>query len=59
MSSNYFPVKFDCITLCDFEPLWKQILGVYIYEMDSTPKGLTIRILGFNIDFSLGKWIEE
>ena len=58
MLSNYFPVKFDGITLCDCEPLWKQILGLYIYEWDATPKAMTIRILGFDIDFLLGKWSE-
>jgi hypothetical protein len=59
MLSNYFPIKFDSINICNNEPLWKQILGLYIYEWDSTPQGMTIRILGFNIDFLLGRWTEE
>ncbi len=54
--SKYFPIKFDGVSLCDCEPLWKQILLVSVYEWDETPYGLTIRILGFNIDFLLGKW---
>jgi len=42
--SKYFPVRFDGVSLCDCEPLWKQILLVSVYEWDETPYGLTIRI---------------
>ena len=57
--NSFWPIKFDSINVCDSEPLWKQILWVSFYEWDSTPYGLTIRILGFNFDFLLGKWVEE
>ena len=59
MKTSLWPIKFDSIDVCDTEPLWKQVLWVSFYEWDETPYGLTIRILGFNIDFLVGSYIWE
>ena len=59
MISNYFPIKFRNIQLIDNEPLWKQIIGLYVYEWDETPNALSIVILGFEFHFLLGKWVFE
>jgi hypothetical protein len=59
MNKKIWKIKFDGFEVCDSEPLWKQILWVSLYEWDETPYGLTIRVLGFNIDFFIGEWIEE
>jgi hypothetical protein len=59
MNKSIWKIKFDSIEVSCNEPLFKQILWVSFYEWDETPYGLTIRILGINIDFLIGKWIEE
>jgi len=58
MLSNFFPVKFSDVRLCNDKPLWKQIISVYLYEWDEAPLGFTIIILGFEINFLLGKWTD-
>lgn len=59
--SNFLPIKYDGVSLCDSEPLYRQLFWVSLYEWDVTPYGLTIRIFGFNFDFLLGKreWIYD
>ena len=59
MLSNYFPIKFRNVELIDNEPLWKQIIGLYIYEWDETPNAASLFILGFEFHFLLGKWVFE
>jgi hypothetical protein len=57
MLSNYFPIKFANVELIRNEPLWKQIIGLYIYEWDEqAPNGATVYILGFAFNFLLGRW---
>ena len=58
MKISLWPIKFDGVAVCDTEPLWKQVLWVSFYEWDSTPYGLTIRILGINFDFLVGSYKE-
>ena len=58
MISNYFPIRFRSVQLIDNEPLWKQIIGLYIYEWDDeSPNAASIVILGFEFHFLLGKWV--
>ena len=56
MKSKWWPIKFDGFDVCDEEPLWKQILWASYYKWDERPFGLTIRVLGININFLLGRW---
>jgi len=58
MKKSRWKLKFDGIEVCSLEPLWKQILWVSVYEWDETPYGITIRILGINFEFLIGKWID-
>jgi len=58
MTGSIWKLKFDGIEVCTLEPLWKQILWVSVYEWDATPYGMTIRILGINFEFLIGKWID-
>ena len=58
MKKSLWKLKFDGIEVCSLEPLWKQILWVSVYEWDETPYGITIRILGVNFEFFIGKWID-
>ena len=53
--SKLLPIRFDGVMVCDYEPLWRQILWVSLYEWDEYPYGLTIRILGFDFNFLLGE----
>jgi len=54
-----FHLEFSRVEVCEYEPLWKQILWVSVYEWDSHPYGLTIRVLGFDFQFYVGKWDDE
>ena len=54
--TNILPIRFDGIIINRDEPLWKQILWVSVYQWDESPYGLTIRVLGFDIEFLLGRW---
>jgi hypothetical protein len=58
MTGSIWKLKFDGIEVSTLEPLWKQILWVSVYEWDETPYGMTIRILGINFEFLIGKWID-
>ena len=58
MKKSLWKLKFDRIEVSTLEPLWKQILWVDFYEWDDAPYGLTIRVLGINFDFLVGKWID-
>ncbi len=58
MKKSIWKLKFDGVTLYSFEPLWKQILWVNFYEWDKYPYGATIRILGVEFDFFIGKWVD-
>ncbi len=58
MKISLWPIKFDEVAVCDTEPLWKQVFWVSLYEWDSTPYGLTIRILGINFEFLIGSYKE-
>jgi hypothetical protein len=58
MTGSIWKLKFDGIAVSTLEPLWKQILWVSVYEWDTTPYGMTIRILGINFEFLVGKWID-
>jgi len=51
-------IKFDGVATYSKEPLFKQILWVSIYEYDETPYGMTIRILGTDFEFLIGKWVD-
>ncbi len=53
---KFWPIEYDRVEICETEPLWKQILWVSIYEWDSRPYGMTIRIFGFDFHFYLGRW---
>jgi hypothetical protein len=60
MLSNYFPIKFRNVELIVNEPLWKQIIGLYVYEWDEeAPNAASLFILGFEFHFLLGKWVFE
>jgi hypothetical protein len=54
--NNYLPIRFNNIEVSVDVPLWKQILWASIYDWDEYPKGFTLTLLGFNINFFLGKW---
>lgn len=56
MKNKVFPVKFLSINVCDSEPLWKQFFWFAVFEYDETPYGFLIRVLGIDVEFSLGKW---
>ena len=58
MKKSIWKLKFEEINYYGSEPLWKQILWVEFYEWDETPYGMTIRILGVNFDFLIGKWVD-
>ena len=58
MKKSLWKLKFERIEVSTLEPLWKQILWVDFYEWDDAPYGLTIRVLGINFDFLIGKWID-
>ncbi len=58
MKKSLWKLKFSSVQVSILEPLWKQILWVDFYEWDETPYGLTIRILGINFDFVVGKWLD-
>jgi hypothetical protein len=58
MNKSIWKLKFDGIEVCSLEPLWKQILWVSVFEYDATPYAMTIRILGVNFEFLIGKWID-
>jgi hypothetical protein len=58
MKKSLWKIKFSNIEVCTLEPLWKQILWVDFYEWDEAPYGMTVRILGVNFDFLIGKWID-
>jgi hypothetical protein len=58
MKKSIWKIKFDGVTLYSLEPFWKQILWVDFYEWDETPHGMTIRILGINFEFLIGKWVD-
>ena len=58
MKKSLWKLKFDGGAVSSLEPLRKQILWVSVYEWDETPYGMTIRILGVNFEFLIGKWID-
>jgi hypothetical protein len=58
MTGSIWKLKFDGVSVCSLEPLWKQILWVSVYEWMKLHMALTIRILGINFEFLIGKWID-
>jgi len=58
MKKSMWKLKFDGIEASSLEPFWKQILWVSVYEWDETPHGMTVRILGINFEFLIGKWVD-
>ena len=58
MKKSLWKLKFDGVATYSKEPLFKQILWVSFYEYDETPYGMTIRILGTDFEFLIGKWVD-